>query len=872
MTCSPASEPTSAARLLSALAEIAGELSADLSPLEVVHQVLRRGTIALGAAGGASQIVDARGERVDAVDLGAMANVPAAAADLVSRGEEAWLSTSEAIVARLPGTTPGGVGALASMPVDASRCVGGVVFWFDDERAFPDFERSFLGALGLILAQEVNRSTLLAQQRSAESDRAKKARWADALGEAFRLSTSRASLSRILDELARVSCETPADYAAIRVFSADRRSLEFRALYHRDPERRDGLRAALAESSTPAMLGDTARVLETGESVLVPTVDMDRLSRCYAGTSFGDYIARFPVSSVVLVPLSSRGSIFGVLNVARVGREPFEPADLGFLQEVADRATLALDTQHLLEELTRSEEHLRVALEAGRLGAWEWEIAAGKVSWSTMLESIHGFDEGEFPGTFEAYQHDIHPDDRDLVIATIARTVEARTDYHVVYRIIRRDGETRWLEAKGRLLCDPRGAPQRLVGVCCDVTAQRKAEAHLHQTLLALKEADRRKDQFLAMLAHELRNPLGPMLNATHLLGMPDVGEDAAGRAREILDRQVHHMARLLDDLLDVSRITRGKIEILREPIDLAALSREVVADHLGSFHAAGLGLELTVSAGATFVHADRTRIAQIVGNLLSNALKFSQRGQTVRLRIDHVDASQPMAVISVRDEGAGIQPELLGSVFEPFVQADTSLSRARGGLGLGLAVVKGLVDLHGGRVSASSAGSGHGTELRVELPRMVAPQPVAASSDELKPGLGACSSAAVLVFEDNADAAESLHAVLAAAGYRVWVEATGLLAIEAVKRSRPAVVLCDLGLPDRDGYGIAEDIRADREFATLPLIALSGYGSTEDQARSRRAGFDLHLTKPVSPSRLLSELAHCLSSRASAADGRHEP
>ena len=208
-----------------------------------------------------------------------------------------------------------------------------------------------------------------------------------------------------------------------------------------------------------------------------------------------------------------------------------------------------------------------------------------------------------------------------------------------------------------------------------------------------------------------------------------------------------------------------------------------------------------------------------------------------------------------MRDEGSGIEPALLGRIFEPFVQADTSLSRSRGGLGLGLAVVKSLVALHGGRVVASSGGAGQGAELRVELPLHAEQRPVAEAGAPAH-GSPRGSLATVLIFEDNADAAQSLRALLSAAGYRVCVEATGLDAKEAIKRTQPAVVLCDLGLPDRDGYAIAADIRSDRGLAPLPLIAISGYGAAEDQARSRRAGFDLHLTKPVPPELLLSALA----------------
>ncbi len=845
----------SAVEFLSALAQVAGTLSPAQLSVETGRDVLRRGVVAFGAAGGVACIVDARGERLDIVELGVTASVPATVAEIIASGEEAWFATADAIAARCSSSVTDHVSAIASVHVGAgAQCTGGLAFWFDGERAFLDLERSFLRMLGWILAQEVDRSSLVKQQRTAIHDREKMARWAEVLGDAFRVVSSSASLTQIIDELSRVSCETPADFSAIRVLSADRRMLEFRGLHHRDPVQRDILRAVLGDRPIPADMGATGDVLATGKSFLWPVVDMPKLLRTYTGTSFGEYIARFPVSSVMVVPLASRGAVFGVVSVARTGPEPFQEIDLRFLEQVADRAAAALDTANLLQNLARSEEQLRVALEAGRLGAWDWDIPGGKVTWSAMLEEIHGLEAGGFEGTFDAYQYDIHPEDRDNVLATIRRAVEQRTDHHIVYRINRPDGETRWLEASGRLLCDSAGAPQRLVGVCLDVTDRRNADDQLRHTLLALRDADHRKDQFLAMLAHELRNPLGPMLNATHLLRVTGAREDSAMRWVEILDRQVQHMARLLDDLLDVSRITRGKIELVREPIDVCTLIREVVGDHRESFRAAALALELSAPGGPLFVHADRTRLAQIVGNLLSNALKFSHRGQVVRMGVER-DPSCETVVLTVRDQGAGIEPAFLARMFEPFAQADTSLSRPRGGLGLGLAVVEGLVALHGGRVSASSAGLGHGAELRVELPLHVGPDQRFESAAP-GPSLPQDRSPAVLIFEDNADAAESLRMLLSASGYRVRVEETGRQAMEVVRMFHPTVILCDLGLPDRDGYSIAAEIRSDRELAHLPLIAISGYGSAEDQARARRAGFDLHLTKPVPPALLLAELS----------------
>jgi PAS domain S-box-containing protein len=836
-------EHSLAEELLFALAAPGASAFAERSPIEAGRQVLRRGMLAVKASAGSARVVDSFGETTEIVECDGQPLALAAASAAVLRGDEAWRSSAN------------GSGALAcvSLEIDGRRA-GELALAFEEERDFSESERAFLRAIGRILSQEVDRATLRARQRDADLEREKRARWAAALGDAFRLITAPTSLTQILDELARVCCETPADYSAIRLLSEDGALLEVGGLHHRDPAQKTCLRSALAATVMPANVGETGRVLESGTSLLMATVEMGPVLRAYAGTAFAEFIAKTPVTTAMIVPLRARGSIFGVLTVARTTAEPFQEADLRFLEEVADRASSMLDNAGLLQKLGRSEEQLRVALEAGRLGAWDWDIAAQRVTWSTMLEKIHGLAPGSFEGTFEAYQRDIHPEDRERVLAAITRAVEERSDYHVIYRINRPDGEGRWLEAHGRLLCDGAGTPQRLIGVCTDVTERRKSEAQLRDTLLALREADRRKDDFLAMLAHELRNPLSPMLNATHILGIPGLEANAAMRARTILERQVRHMAHLLDDLLDVSRITHGRIELARETLDVAALVRDVISDHEELFRKAGLAIDVTLPTEPLCVSADRTRLAQVVGNLLSNALKFSERGQSIHVNVAR-DESARRVVLTVRDEGAGVEPALLNRIFEPFVQADTSLARPRGGLGLGLAVVKGLVSLHGGRVSASSDGLGKGAELRVVLP-LDATRVGVAESHEPAPESAPASVARVLVFEDNVDAAESIRLILSTAGYRVWVEATGRHATDVVRRIRPDVVLCDLGLPDRDGYAIASDLRSDAESSHLPLIAITGYGAAEDLVRSRQAGFDLHLTKPVPPALLLSELS----------------
>ncbi|HEX5269723.1 MAG TPA: response regulator [Gemmataceae bacterium] len=373
------------------------------------------------------------------------------------------------------------------------------------------------------------------------------------------------------------------------------------------------------------------------------------------------------------------------------------------------------------------------------------------------------------------------------------------------------------------------------------------ARAEAERLLAEVREADRKKDEFLATLAHELRNPLSPIMNAVHLLRQPRLDAPTAERVWRMLERQVRHMVRLVDDLLDVSRIARGKIELRRERIDLAALVREAAEDRRAVVEGNGLTLDAAVPRGPLWASGDRTRLAQVVGNLLQNSAKFTDPGGRVAVRLSE-DREAGRAVIEVEDTGVGIAPDLLPRVFEMFTQAESTLERGRGGLGIGLSLVKGLAELHGGRVAAASDGPGRGAAFTVWLP--LEPAPAAAPA---APGAPATAPRGrVLVIEDSRDGAESLRMLLELCGHEVRVAYTGSAGVEAAKEFRPTVVLCDLGLPGgMDGYDVARALRQDPATAPARLIAVSGYGQPEDQAKSREAGFDLHLTKPVDPAAL---------------------
>jgi signal transduction histidine kinase len=365
-----------------------------------------------------------------------------------------------------------------------------------------------------------------------------------------------------------------------------------------------------------------------------------------------------------------------------------------------------------------------------------------------------------------------------------------------------------------------------------------RSEEALREANRELAEGDRRKDEFLAVLSHELRNPLAPIRNSTHILERAAPGSEQARRALAVIDRQVSQLTRLVDDLLDVTRISRNKVHLQLERLDLDDLVRRTVEDQRSVFEAAGVRLELEPARAPLFVDGDANRLAQIVGNLLQNAAKFTPRGGAAKVSVS-ADAAAGCAVIRVADTGVGMSPDLISRLFLPFTQADSTLDRSKGGLGLGLALVKALVALHRGDVAAHSAGVGAGAELVVRLPlaeRAAAAEPAAAP---------VARGRRVLLIEDNVDAADSLRELLELAGHEVLVAHDGPEGLAKALVLRPEVVLCDIGLPGMDGYAVARALRAEASLAGACLVALSGYALPQDVRRARDAGFDFHLSKP---------------------------
>ncbi|MBL8286905.1 MAG: response regulator [Rubrivivax sp.] len=734
------------------------------------------------------------------------------------------------------------------------------------------------------------------------------------------------------------------------------------------------------------------RALRSGDRIVIEDVETDApyapLREIARGAGY---------RGVQTTPLIARdGRPLGMISTHWAA--PCRPAeqDLRRLDLYARQAADFIERCAADERLREGEQQLRLALEAGRMGAWEWRIASNRVSWSPGLEALHGMAPGTFDGTFEGFRRDIVPEDLEQVQQAIARTLNAGEEHRIEYRIAPAGGGTKWVEGRGRLFRDAGGRPERMVGVCVDATERKLAEAALlararqqqavadlgelalherelqkvfeqatasmaaalgveygkvlellpegREALLragvgwkeglvgrarvgtgtnsqagytlasdapvivtdlrnesrfrpsrlftehgvvsgmsciirtgggapwgvlgthsthrvefthddvsflvsvanvlghaiereraesALRESDRRKDEFIAMLSHELRNPLAPLRSALELMRL-DGHSAAPGPVREMMERQVAHLVRLVDDLLESSRISRGLLELKLAPVQIGEVLRAAVEAAGPLIRERGHHLELALPSEALWTEGDAVRLSQVFANLLNNAARYTPHGG--RIWLHAAAAPGGRARVSVRDSGVGFQPEAQARLFEMF-----SRGAGSSGLGIGLALARKLVEMHGGILEASSEGEGRGAEFVVTLALADAP-PRAAQPAVLQAG----KVLKVLVADDNRDAAESLAALLRALGNDVKVAYDGVEALDTARAFRPNVILLDIGMPLLDGYGAAREIRSDPRIAVAKLVALTGWGQEEDRQRVRAAGFDEHIVKPA--------------------------
>jgi PAS domain S-box-containing protein len=528
-------------------------------------------------------------------------------------------------------------------------------------------------------------------------------------------------------------------------------------------------------------------------------------------------------------------------NVTLIER-PFRTSTLISTIEVALRSRRR---QYLVRDLLRQnverKEDLEFILTAGGLGSWQLDLRDELFTCSPLCKEHYGL-APEAPFSHLDMLALIHPEDRVKMTTLVAQTIRGESDYNAEYRIITPRGELRWLQVSGRLAADGGGLPRHLAGVTQNITARKRAEEALTQQTRALKEADQRKDEFLAMLAHELRNPLASVGNAAALIKSSDLPEDRTWAAG-VIERQTSQLARLIEDLLDVSRINTGKIRLRRETLDVATVLDRAIESVRPLLKDRKHLLSCEYGRGELWIDADPTRIEQIILNLLTNAAKYTPAGGHITLR---AVAKNGEITVAVRDTGIGIDPERLPQMFELFAQGERSIARSEGGLGIGLTIVRKLAEMHGGRVDAFSSGADQGSTFTLRLPAVGTP-PGRPLPDAIPPSrIAGDTGLRILVVDDNVDSATVLCRLLQRKGHTTRVAHEGPAALQLAIAEKPEVLILDIGLPGMDGYEIAMRLRTDPAFAELLIIAVSGYGREDDLERSRAAGFDHHLVKPV--------------------------
>jgi signal transduction histidine kinase/DNA-binding response OmpR family regulator len=493
--------------------------------------------------------------------------------------------------------------------------------------------------------------------------------------------------------------------------------------------------------------------------------------------------------------------------------------------------------------LRESAERMSLGVQVAGLAVAEVDYAMQEVHLSAEAVVLFGVGDSARTLSRADFLQAVHPDDREEVSRRLLHPADTACSEPAAidYRVIWPDGRVKWVSQRHHVVLNgPLDRRVRAVIVALDATER--------------KNADRRKDEFLATLAHELRNPLAPIRTGLEALARPG-GEGAAGTViRAIMERQLSQMVRLIDDLLDVSRISSGKVVLQRTRIDLRAIA-ELAIEASQPFIAAGHhDLAAELPAGPVWVDGDASRLSQVMINLLNNAAKYTAEGGRLRLGLSSSDTD---AIVQVQDNGVGIPPEMLDEVFDMFTQVNRTLDRSQGGLGIGLSLVRRLAELHGGKVTADSEGLGHGSTFTVRIPLMVTAPLPAESHDAPDCEQPKRPSLRVLVVDDIADVADVLKMLLDLEGFETRVAYSGAAALDSARDFKPDVVICDIGLPEMDGHEIARRLRRDPGIAPATLIALTGWGAEGEVRRTRESGFDFHLVKPVDANALLELLSH---------------
>ncbi|HZY20266.1 MAG TPA: ATP-binding protein [Ramlibacter sp.] len=615
------------------------------------------------------------------------------------------------------------------------------------------------------------------------------------------------------------------------------------------------------------------RLMQRNEGYVNEDVDRDPRT---AGTDLAAYRAT-RIQSVICLPLHKDGRFVAAMAVHQARPRRWSAHDVELVQTVVDRCWEALERIRAARALSDAHRRLSLALRAGGLGDWSWDAASDDVVLGDAAADIYGVPRG-VPIARARLRELLHEDDRDRARQAVLEAIRTDSDYRIEYRLRGTDGALRWVCASGIAQTGADARLSGMTGVVQDITAWREAQEQLQRALderKALLESERAarheaeragalKDEFLATLSHELRTPLSAILGWVHILrGRLAGASPELAKGVEVIDRSTRVQVKLIDDLLDMSRITSGKLRLELQPVLPATFVQAALEVVRPTADAAGVALVASLEPVAA-VQGDAARLQQTVWNLLANAVKFTPRGGRVAVALRGLAGH---AEIVVEDTGSGIPATFLPHLFERFRQADGSITRRHGGLGLGLSIVRHLVELHGGTVRAESAGEGRGARFTIRLPlaQETAGAAVAsATRAEVPTAAPQLAGIRVVVVDDEADARDLLRRLLEDCGAQVATAGDAEAGLRAVQDLRPHLLLSDIGMPDTDGYELLRRVRRlpDDLGGCVPAVALTAFARPEDRTRALAAGFAEHVTKPMEPARVLATVARLATRR----------
>jgi PAS domain S-box-containing protein len=573
------------------------------------------------------------------------------------------------------------------------------------------------------------------------------------------------------------------------------------------------------------------------------------------------------IRSVICVPLRKKGRFVAAMAVHQITPREWVDDEVDLVRRVASRCWESIERARVGRELRESERFLRLSQRAGRIGSFEWDVVTGNVYWSPDLERMYGLEPGMFEGNFAGWRKRCEPEDAERISSEILQILGRRQElYDYEFRAILPDGTRRWLRGQAQFEYRPDGEPLRMLGVNLDIDEHKRLLEAERVAREELERAGALKDDFLATLSHELRTPLNAILGWTHVLLSNKADPARAREGLEVIARNARAQAQIVEDLLDMNRVLGGRLRLEVRRADLASIINEALDSVRPAAEAKGVRLNSVLDPDAGPVSGDPGRLQQVFWNLLTNGIKFTPKGGKVQVTLERVGS---YAAVSVADSGEGIPAAFLPHVFDRFRQADASTTRRHGGLGLGLAISKQLVELHGGSIRASSGGANTGATFTVSLPLAALVSEPPAPAEARGPRATASIAAAidenvslhgvrVLMVDDEEDARKLIRSLLEDHGAHVSAAASAEEGYNLLLTQRFDVLVSDIGMPGEDGYAFLRRVRAlgPGHGGDLAAIALTAYARAEDRVRAIRAGFQMHVAKPVEPVELLTMVA----------------